>query len=54
LYGPDALKIQSTSRTLDRRAPLGEVRMKKVLLDLNVVLDLLLDRSPWAADASTV
>ena len=28
--------------------------MKRVLLDTNVVLDLLLNRPPWAADAATI
>jgi predicted nucleic acid-binding protein len=28
--------------------------MRKVLLDLSVVLDLLLNRSPWAADAAAI
>lgn len=28
--------------------------MKKVLLDISVVLNLVLNRAPWAADASTI
>ncbi|SRR6266404_5579525 len=28
--------------------------MKKVLLDISVVLDLVLNRAPWAADASAI
>ena len=37
-----------------RRAPSGEVRIVRILLDTNVILDVLLDRTPWVHDASAI
>ncbi len=39
---------------MDRRASDGEIRIVIVLLDLNVLLDLFLNRSPWAVEASSL
>ena len=39
---------------MDRRATDGEVRIVKVLLDINVVLDIFLARDPWLADSAAV
>src|SRR5260370_528045 len=35
---------------MDGGAPCGEVSMNRYLLDVNVVLDVMLNRPPWAAD----
>ena len=35
---------------MDRRAADGEIRIVIVLFDLNVLLDLFLNRSPWAVE----
>lgn len=39
---------------MDRRASDGEIRIVIVLFDLNVLLDLFLNRSPWAVEASSL
>ena len=38
----------------DRRRTHEEIRMNRVLLDTNVILDALLERQPWAADARLI
>src|SRR5438045_1344970 len=39
---------------MDTGTPYGKTRMKQYLLDTNVLLDLFLNRSPWAADAAII
>src|SRR2546423_846696 len=39
---------------MDRRTPGGEVRLIRVLLDLNVILDLFLVRQPWCDEAAAI
>ena len=33
---------------------MGEIRVIRILLDTNVVLDVLLKREPWVSDASVI
>jgi len=43
-------RSRRASEAVDRRAPDGEVRAMNVLVDLNVLLDVFLNRAPWLAD----